>query len=184
MVLNPSIPAKSVPEFIAYAKANPGKLSMASAGSGTASHMAGELFKMMAGVDMVHVPYRGGGPALSDLLGGQVQVMFPGTIASVEYVRTGKLRALAVTTATRSEALPDLLTVGDFVPGYEASLLDGLGAPKNHRQAEQGNQRRPRRSQDQGAICRPRRDGDSGLARGFWEADRRGKRGRSRRGCR
>jgi tripartite-type tricarboxylate transporter receptor subunit TctC len=131
MVLNPSIPAKSVPEFIAYAKANPGKLSMASAGSGTASHMAGELFKMMAGVDMVHVPYRGGGPALSDLLGGQVQVMFPGTIASVEYVRTGKLRALAVTTATRSEALPDLLTVGDFVPGYEASLLDGLGAPKN-----------------------------------------------------
>jgi tripartite-type tricarboxylate transporter receptor subunit TctC len=131
MVVNPSVPAKSVPEFIAYAKANPGKLSMASAGNGTASHMAGELFKMMAGVIMVHVPYRGGGPALTDLLGGQVQVMFPGSIASVEYVRTGKLRALAVTTATRSEALSDLPTVGDFVPGYEASLMDGIGAPKN-----------------------------------------------------
>jgi tripartite-type tricarboxylate transporter receptor subunit TctC len=131
MVVNPSVPAKSVLEFIAYAKANPGKLSMASAGNGTASHVAGELFKMMAGVNMVHVPYRGGGPALTDLLGGQVQAMFPGTIASVEYIRTGKLRALAVTTATRSEALPDLPTVGDFVPGYEASLMDGVGAPKN-----------------------------------------------------
>jgi tripartite-type tricarboxylate transporter receptor subunit TctC len=131
MVVNPSVPAKSVPEFITYAKANPGELSMASAGNGTASHMAGELFKMMAGVNMVHVPYRGGGPALTDLLGGQVQAMFPGTIASVEYIRTGKLRALAVTTATRSEALPDLPTVGDFVPGYESSLMDGVGAPKN-----------------------------------------------------
>ena len=116
MVVNPSVPAKSVLEFIAYAKANPGKLSMASAGNGTASHVAGELFKMMAGVNMVHVPYRGGGPALTDLLGGQVQAMFPGTIASIEYIKTGKLRALAVTTATRSEALPDLPTVGDFVP--------------------------------------------------------------------
>ena len=131
MVVNPSVPAKTVPEFIAYAKANPGKINMASAGNGTASHMAGELFKMMAGVDMVHVPYRGGGPALTDLIGGQVQVMFPGTIASVEYIKTGKLRALAVTTATRLEALPDLPTVGDFVPGYEASLMDGVGAPKN-----------------------------------------------------
>ena len=131
MVVNPSVPAKSVPEFIAYAKANPGSLSMASAGNGTASHMAGELFKMMAGVAMVHVPYRGGGPALTDLIGGQVQAMFPGTIASVEYIKTGKLRALAVTTATRLEALPDLPTVGDFVPGYEASLMDGVGAPKN-----------------------------------------------------
>jgi tripartite-type tricarboxylate transporter receptor subunit TctC len=131
MVVNPSVPAKSVLEFIAYAKANPGKLSMASAGNGTASHVAGELFKMMAGVNMVHVPYRGGGPALTELLGGQVQAMFPGTIASIEYIRTGKLRALAVTTATRSEALPDLPTVGDFVPGYEASLMDGVGAPKN-----------------------------------------------------
>ena len=131
MVVNPSVPAKSVPEFIGYAKANPGKINMASAGNGTASHMAGELFKMMAGVNMAHVPYRGGGPALTDLLGAQVQVMFPGTIASVEYIRTGKLRALAVTTAARSDALPDLPTVGDFVPGYEASLLDGVGAPKN-----------------------------------------------------
>jgi tripartite-type tricarboxylate transporter receptor subunit TctC len=131
MVVNPSVPAKSVPEFIAYAGTNPGRLSMASAGNGTASHMAGELFKMMAGVNMVHVPYRGGGPALTDLIGGQVQAMFPGTIASIEYIRTGKLRALAVTTATRSEALPDLPTVGDFVPGYEASLMDGVGAPKN-----------------------------------------------------
>jgi tripartite-type tricarboxylate transporter receptor subunit TctC len=131
MVVNPSVPATSVPEFISYAKTNPGKLSMASAGNGTASHMAGELFKMMAGVAMVHVPYRGGGPALTDLIGGQVQAMFPGTIASVEYIKTGKLRALAVTTATRSEALPRLPTVGDFVPGYEASLLDGIGAPKN-----------------------------------------------------
>jgi len=131
MVVNPSVPATSVPEFISYAKTNPGKLSMASAGNGTASHMAGELFKMMAGVTMVHVPYRGGGPALTDLIGGQVQAMFPGTIASVEYIKTGKLRALGVTTATRSEALPHLPTVGDFVPGYEASLLDGIGAPKN-----------------------------------------------------
>ena len=131
MVVNPSVPATSVPEFISYAKTNPGKLSMASAGNGTASHMAGELFKMMAGVTMVHVPYRGGGPALTDLIGGQVQAMFPGTIASVEYIKTGKLRALAVTTATRLEALPDLPTVGDFVPGYESSLLDGIGAPKN-----------------------------------------------------
>ena len=131
MVVNPSVPATSVPEFISYAKTNPGKLSMASAGNGTASHMAGELFKMMAGVAMVHVPYRGGGPALTDLIGGQVQAMFPGTIASVEYIKTGKLRALGVTTATRSEALPHLPTVGDFVSGYEASLLDGIGAPKN-----------------------------------------------------
>jgi tripartite-type tricarboxylate transporter receptor subunit TctC len=131
MVVNPSVPAKSVPEFIGYAKANPGKINMASAGNGTASHMAGELFKMMAGVNMAHVPYRGGGPALTDLLGAQVQVMFPGTIASVEYIRTGKLRALAVTTAARLDSLPDLPTVGDFVPGYEASLLDGVGAPMN-----------------------------------------------------
>jgi tripartite-type tricarboxylate transporter receptor subunit TctC len=131
MVVNPLVAAKSVTEFITYAKANPGKISFASAGNGSGSHMAGELFKMMAGVDMVHVPYRGGGPALTDLIGGQVQVMFPGTAASVEYIRAGRLRALAVTTATRSQVLPDVPTVGDFVPGYEASLVDGLGAPKN-----------------------------------------------------
>src|SRR5262245_32737345 len=130
MVVNPSVPAKSVPEFIAYAKANPGKLNMASAGNGTASHVGGELFKMMAGVDMAHVPYRGGGPALNDLLGGQVQVMFPTTVSSIGYIRSGRLRALAVTAATRSDALPDLPTVGEFVPGYEASNWFGVGAPK------------------------------------------------------
>jgi tripartite-type tricarboxylate transporter receptor subunit TctC len=131
MEVNPSVPAKSVPEFIAYAKANPRKLSMASAGTGTASHVAGELFKMMAGVNMVHVPYRGGGPALTDLLGGQVQVLFNSPPASIEYIKTGRLRALAVTTATRSDALPDIPTVGEFVPDYEASTWYGVGVPKN-----------------------------------------------------
>jgi tripartite-type tricarboxylate transporter receptor subunit TctC len=131
MVVNPAVKAASVPEFIAYAKANPGKINMASAGNGTAGHMAGELFKMMTGVDMVHVPYRGASPALSDLLGGQVQVYFPTIPPTIEFVREGKLRALAVTTATRSEALPLIPTVGDFVPGYEASAWGGVGAPKN-----------------------------------------------------
>jgi tripartite-type tricarboxylate transporter receptor subunit TctC len=131
LVIHPSVPAKSVPEFIAYAKANTGKVYLASAGNGTATHVFGELFKMMAGVDMVHVPYRGGGPALTDLIAGQVQVMFPSTVASIEYIRAGRLRALAVTTAMRSEALPDLPTVGEFVPGYEASAWFGIGAPKN-----------------------------------------------------
>jgi tripartite-type tricarboxylate transporter receptor subunit TctC len=130
MVVNPSVPAKTVPEFIAYAKANPGKLTMASAGIGAPSHLFGELFKMMAGVDMVHVPYRSGGPALTDLLGGQVQVIFPTTVSSIEYIKTGRLRALAVTTATRSDALPDIPTVGEFVAGYEASAWLGIGAPK------------------------------------------------------
>jgi len=130
MVVNPSIPAKSVPEFIAYAKANPRKLSMASAGTGAGSHIAGELFKMMAGVDMVHVPYRSAGPALTDLITGQVQVMFFTTVSSIEYIKAGRLRALAVTTATRSDALPDIPTVGEFVPGYEASTWFGVGVPK------------------------------------------------------
>jgi tripartite-type tricarboxylate transporter receptor subunit TctC len=130
MEVHPSVPAKTVPEFIAYAEANPGKINMASPGIGTTPHLAGELFKMRAGVDMVHVPYRGGGPALTDLLGGQVQVYFPGTVSSIEYIKTGRLRALAVTAATRSEALPDLPTVGEFVPGYEASNWFGVGAPK------------------------------------------------------
>jgi tripartite-type tricarboxylate transporter receptor subunit TctC len=124
-------PAKTVPEFIAYAKANPGKINMASAGNGTVAHLAGELFKMMAGVDMVHVPYRGSAPALTDLLGGQVQVMFDPMSSSIEHVRAGKLRGLAVTTATRSEALPDVPTVGEFVPGYEAAAWHGLGAPES-----------------------------------------------------
>jgi tripartite-type tricarboxylate transporter receptor subunit TctC len=131
MVVNPSVPAKSVPEFIAYAKANARKLSMASAGTGSGTHIAGEMFKMMAGVDMVHVPYRGGGPAFNDLLGGQVQVYFPTTVGSIEYIRAGRLRALAVTTATRSDALPDIPTVAEFVPGYEASFWFGVGAPKS-----------------------------------------------------
>src|SRR6266508_2937669 len=131
MVVNPSVPAKSVPEFIAYAKANPRKLNMASAGNGTASHVAGELFKMMAGVDMVHVPYRGAGLALADLLGGQVQVMIPSTTASIEHIKSGKLRPLAVTTSTRLEVLPDIPNVGEFVPGFEASGWFGIGAPKN-----------------------------------------------------
>jgi len=131
IAVNPTVPAKTVPEFIAYAKANPGKIAMASVGIGSGTHIAGELFKMMAGINMVHVPYRGGGPALTDLLGGQVQVMFPSTVSSIGYIRAGGLRALAVTTATRSDELPDIPTVAEFVPGYEASAWFGIGAPKN-----------------------------------------------------
>src|SRR5436305_2051441 len=131
MEVHPSFPAKTVGEFIAYAKANPGKLNMASAGNGTGPHMAGELLKIMAGVDMVHVAYRGSPPALTDLLAGQVQIMFSPMSSSIEYVSAAKLRALAVTTATRSEALPDVPTVSEFVPGYEASGWFGLGAPKS-----------------------------------------------------
>jgi tripartite-type tricarboxylate transporter receptor subunit TctC len=131
LVVNPSVPAKTIPEFIAYAKANPGKLNMASPGIGTGAHLAGELFKMMAGIDIVHVPYRGGGPALTDLLGGQVQVTFANIQTSIQHIRSGKLRALAVTTAARSAALPDIPTIGEFVPGYEASSVYGVGAPRN-----------------------------------------------------
>ena len=130
MVINPLVPAKTIPEFIAYAKANPGKISMASSGTGTTNHVAGELFKMMTSVDMVHVPYRGDAPAITDLLGGQVQVYFGTLSGSVEYIRAGRLRALAITTAARSEALPDVPPVGDFVPGYEVSTWIGVGAPK------------------------------------------------------
>ncbi|HEY6259626.1 MAG TPA: tripartite tricarboxylate transporter substrate binding protein [Xanthobacteraceae bacterium] len=131
MVVNPSFPAKTVLEFIAYAKANPGRISMASAGVGSESHMVGELFKMMAGVDMVHVPYRGQAPALTDLIGGQVQVDFAPLPPSIEYAKAGQLRPLAITSAMRSAALPDLPTMSEFLPGYEASLLTGLGAPRN-----------------------------------------------------
>jgi tripartite-type tricarboxylate transporter receptor subunit TctC len=131
MVANPSVPAKTVPEFIAYAKANPGKINFASGGSGTILHVAGELFNMMAGVNMVHVPYRSAAPALTDLLGGQVQLIFSPLLASSEYVRAGTLRGLGVTTATRSELLPDIPTVGEFVPGFEASSWVGVGAPRN-----------------------------------------------------
>jgi tripartite-type tricarboxylate transporter receptor subunit TctC len=131
MVVHPSMPAKTLPEFIAYAKANPSKINMASGGIGGATHVCGELFKMMTGVNMVHVPYRGQAPALADLLAGQVHVMFPTIIAPIEYIKTGRLRALAVTTATRSEALPNIPTVGEFVPGYEASGWSGVASPKN-----------------------------------------------------
>jgi tripartite-type tricarboxylate transporter receptor subunit TctC len=131
LVVNPSFPAETVPELVAYAKANPGKITMASAGVGSTSHMSGELFKMMAGVNLVHLPYRGQGPALTDLLGGQVQVYFAGILSSIQYVRAAKLRALAVTTATRSEALPDVPTLSEFVPGYEASGWFIIGVPKN-----------------------------------------------------
>jgi tripartite-type tricarboxylate transporter receptor subunit TctC len=131
MTVNPSFPARTVPEFIAYAKANPGKVNMASGGNGGTAHVTGELFKMMAGVDLTHVPYRGDAPALTDLLGGQVDVIFGYLPLTIEYVRAGKLRALAVTSATRSPQLPDVPTVGEFVPGYEATLWHGLGAPRN-----------------------------------------------------
>jgi len=129
ILLNPAMPVKTVPELIAYAKANPGKVNMASAGNGSAPHMAGELFKMMAGVNMVHVPYRGQGPALTDLLGGEVQVLFATAPGTTDYIASGKLRALAVTTASRAEVAPELPPVGDFVPGYETSQWYGMCAP-------------------------------------------------------
>jgi tripartite-type tricarboxylate transporter receptor subunit TctC len=131
LLANPSVTAKTVPELIAYAKANPGKITMASAGIGSTGHLVGEFFKLMAGVDFVHVPYRGAGPALTDLLGGQVLTSFAGIAGSIEYVRTGKLRAFAVTTAARAEALPDVPTVSEFVPGFEAGDWLGIGAPRN-----------------------------------------------------
>ena len=131
MEVHPSVPAKTVPEFIAYAKGNPGRINMASSGNGTVPHLAGELFKMMTGVDMVHVPYRGGTAALVDLLRGQVQVRFGSLTESIQYIKDGKLRALAVTTASRSEVLPDIPTAGEFLPGYDASAWTGVGAPRN-----------------------------------------------------
>jgi len=130
MLVHPSVPVKTVPEFIAYAKANPGKISMASTGIGSPTHMSGELFKMMAGVDMVHVPYRGGTAVLTDLIGGQVQVLFIGT-ETIGHIKSGKLRALAVTTATRLDLLPDIPTVAEYLPGYEVSAWFGIGAPRN-----------------------------------------------------
>ncbi len=129
MVVNPSVPAKTVPEFIVYAKSNSGKVNMASPGVGTSVHLSGELFKMMTGIDMVHVPYKGAAPAITDLLGGQVQVMFGTMPSAIEYIRAGKLRALAVTTAARSEELPDIPSVGEFVQGYEVSAWYGMSAP-------------------------------------------------------
>ena len=131
ILVHPSVPAKTVPEFIPYAKANPGKVNMATGGNGSSGHMAGELFSVMAGIKLAHIPYRGQGPAFSDLLGGQVQVLFATTPGTTDYIRTGKLRALAVTSMSRAEVLPELPTVGNFVPGYEASQWYGVGAPKN-----------------------------------------------------
>jgi tripartite-type tricarboxylate transporter receptor subunit TctC len=131
LVVHPSFPAKTVPEFIAYAGANPGKVSFASAGVGTVAHVAGELFMAMAHVRLVHVPYRGLGPAMIDLLGGQVQAIFATMPPAIAHVKAGRLRALAVTSTARSDALPDLPTIADFLPGYEASLLNGIGAPRN-----------------------------------------------------
>jgi tripartite-type tricarboxylate transporter receptor subunit TctC len=130
MLVTPSVPARTVPEFIAYARGNPGKVNMASAGVGTPQHVSGELFKMMTGINLIHVPYRGSAPALTDLLGGQVQVMFDTTPASIGYIRAGQIRPLAVTTVSRSDVLPDLPTVADFVPGYEASSWYGIGVPR------------------------------------------------------
>src|SRR4051794_23535152 len=131
MEVNPSFPAKTVPEFIAYAKANPGKISMASGGTGSTSHIGGELLKLRTGIDMLHVPYRGGAPAITDLLGGQIQVYFSPLPESIENIRAGKVRALAMTTAARSQALPDVPTVGETLPGFEASTWQGIGAPRN-----------------------------------------------------
>ena len=131
MVINPSVPAKTVPEFIAYAKANPGVINYATAGIGSSQHMTAEMFKMMAGISMVHVPHRGTAPALESLLGGQVQIMFASMPSSLGYIRGGQLRALAVSTATRSDVLPDLPTIGEFLPGFEASVFYGIGAPKD-----------------------------------------------------
>jgi tripartite-type tricarboxylate transporter receptor subunit TctC len=133
MEVNPTVPVKSVPDFIAYARANPGRINFASAGSGTSLHLSGELFKMMTGVNLVHVPYRGAAPALTDLLGGQVQVMFDNMPSSIGFIRDGKLRPLAVTTATRWKGLPDVPSVAEFVPGFEASAWFGVGAPRNTR---------------------------------------------------
>jgi tripartite-type tricarboxylate transporter receptor subunit TctC len=130
MLVHPSIPAKTVPEFIAYAKANPGKINMASSGIGGGGHLAGELFKMLAGVNLVHVPFRGNGPALTALLGGQVELLFPSLASAIAYIKSGQLRALGVTAATRSDAVPDVPTVGEFVPGYDVDAWYGVGAPK------------------------------------------------------
>jgi tripartite-type tricarboxylate transporter receptor subunit TctC len=181
MTVSPSCPARTVPEFIAYAKANPGKLSCGSSGTGTTQHLAGELFKTMTGVDFVHVPSRGASQALTDLLGGQVQVLLEALPPSMEHIKAGTLRGLAVTTAARSPALPDLPTVGEFVPGYEASGWNGILAPRNTpidviERLNCHHKRRPHRSQDQSAIRRTWCHIASGLFRRLQEAHHRGDR--------
>jgi tripartite-type tricarboxylate transporter receptor subunit TctC len=164
MEVNPSFPAKTVPEFIAYAKAHPGEISFASAGNGSVAHVTGELFKMMTGVNMLHVPYRGAPPALTDLIGGQVHVMFDNMPSSIEHIRTGRLRPLAVTATTRWQGLPDVPPLGDFVPGFRDERVGRYRraeehAGRNHRHAQPGDQRRPRRPDDQGTLCRAWRRG-------------------------
>ena len=176
VVVNPSLPIKSIPELIAYAKANPGKLNMASSGNGSTIHMSGELFKMMTGINMVHVPYRGGAPALTDLIAGQVHVMFDNIPTSAEHVRSGRLRGLAVTGAARSHVLPDVPTLSEFLPGYEFSAWYGLGAQghagRGHRGAQPGSQRRARRSGLQRATRRSGRHAARRLAGGVRRTDR------------
>jgi tripartite-type tricarboxylate transporter receptor subunit TctC len=171
VVVHPSVPATTIPEFIAYAKANPGKINYGSAGHGTPQNICCELFKMMTGVNLVHIPYRGGAPATSDLVAGHLQVIFSPVSESIEHIKVGNLRALAVTTAIRLDVLPDVPTVGDVVPGYEASGFAGIGAPRNpsrnHRYAKQGAQCRPRRYQNQNPDRRAGRHSAWGLACGI-----------------
>ena len=169
MEVNASLPVRTVPEFIAYVKANPGKVNMASSGVGATPHMAGELFQYMAGIKMVHVPYRGDAPALADLLGGQVQVYFGGLAAAIDQIKAGKIRALAVSTAARLDVVPDVPAMNEYLPGYEASSWYGMGAPRatlggDHRAAEQRDQRRPCRPQACGAVGRARPHGASELS--------------------
>jgi tripartite-type tricarboxylate transporter receptor subunit TctC len=176
LVLHPSLPPKSVPELIAYAKNNPGKVTVASAGIGSAPHMYWELFRSVTGVEMLHVPYRGGGPALTDLLGGQVQAYFGTSASTIEYVRTGKLRALAVTSATRAAALPEVPAMAEFLPTYEASIYVGIVAPRNtpprhHRQAESGDQYRADRSQNKAADRRASRHAAFAISCRLHQAD-------------
>ena len=189
--VHPSLPIRSIPELIAYAKANPGKLNMASSGNGSTIHMSGELFKMMTGINMVHVPYRGGAPALTDLIAGQVQVMFDNIPTSADHVRSGRLRGLAVTGAERSQVLPDLPTVAEFLPGYEASAWYGAGRAEGHaRRDRRADQRRgecdSRGSRVAGALHRARRLAAAGLARRLRQAPRRRDRevGQGREVCR
>ena len=178
LVVHPSFPAKTIPEFIAYTKANPNKVNFASAGIGTVAHMAGELFMAMAGVKLVHVPYRGLGQAMTDLLGGQVQAIFSTMPPAIAHIKAGKLRALAVTSAMRSPVLPDLPTIGDFLPGLRGDLAEWPRRAQerscgNHRQAQQGNQCHPRRSRDEGPTGRPRQRTTGDDTRRFRQAPRR-----------
>ena len=187
--VNPAVPVKTVPELIDFAKANSGRINLASFGTGTSSHLTGELFKMMAGIEMQHVPYRGSAPMLIDLLSGQVQAAFDNLPASIEHIRSGKLRPLAVTTSMRSEALPDVPALRETLPGFESSAWIGIAAPKNTpaeiiENAQQGDQCRSFRSQDQSSLCRAERSGSWGHARRLRKAylPRNGKVGQGRPG--